>query len=79
MNDAQIDIAPSRTTHVAWCKGRALLYVDQGRLAKAVASMVSDVDKYAGCRIDTSIALLGLVDALSEDAEALRRWIEGFA
>ncbi|MGH3813435.1 MAG: hypothetical protein ACRDUV_13435 [Pseudonocardiaceae bacterium] len=36
----------SRAEHLAWCKQRALEYVDQGDLQNAFASMASDLGKH---------------------------------
>ena len=36
----------SRAEHLAWCKERALAYVDQGDLQNAFASLISDLRKH---------------------------------
>ena len=36
----------TRADHLAWCKSRALKYVDAGDLNQAYASMVSDLGKH---------------------------------
>ena len=36
----------TRADHLAWCKERALAYVDQGDLNNAFASLVSDLRKH---------------------------------
>ncbi len=36
----------TRTDHLAWCKARALEYVDTGDLPQALASMYSDLGKH---------------------------------
>jgi hypothetical protein len=36
----------SREEHLAWCKERALEYVEIGELQNALASMGSDLDKH---------------------------------
>ena len=38
--------APTRAEHLAWCKQRALAYVEQGDLNNAFASMISDLRKH---------------------------------
>lgn len=68
-----------RNEHLAWAKQRALKEVDAGRLADAVASMISDLMKEhpesaAGYHI---LAEIGLLETLSGPG-AVRRWIEGF-
>ena len=36
----------SRAEHLAWCKARALEYVDRGELNQALASFTSDLGKH---------------------------------
>jgi len=36
----------SRAEHLAWCKERALQYVDSGDLNNAFASLISDLRKH---------------------------------
>ena len=36
---------PTRAEHLAWCKKRALEYVDAGDLLQAYTSMASDLGK----------------------------------
>lgn len=37
----------TRAEHVAWCKARALQYVDEGDLNNAFASLISDLGKHS--------------------------------
>ena len=37
--------------HLAWCKKRALEYLDAGELANAFTSMLSDMDKHPDTRL----------------------------
>ena len=69
----------NRAEHVAWCKARALEYVDRGDLAGAVASMVSDLTKHEGTDKPAyaSLGMIGLME-VSIGPGAVRRWIEGF-
>lgn len=69
--------------HLAWCKKRALEYLDAGELANAFTSMLSDMDKHPDTRLGdtpTAAALtqLGMLYLEQGDPVALRRWIEGF-
>ena len=70
----------TREEHLAWCKDRALEYVNSGDITNAVASMGSDLNKHPGTR-DHSGIMLGLMlrmsGSLSNPHEA-RRWIESF-
>lgn len=69
-----------RAQHLAWCKRRALEYVDSGDLTGAFASMASDMSKHEGTAdhrgIDLGMNLL-LIGSLSS-REQMRRFIEGF-
>jgi hypothetical protein len=70
----------TRDEHLAWCKKRALEYVDIGELDNAVASMGSDLNKHEGTNnpANHSLVMLGLMYVMDKDAAAVRRWIEGF-
>ena len=69
----------SRDEHLAWAKERALQYLDEGNLADAFSSMVSDLDKHADFRkIMAAIGPVGMLYLMNGDARNLRYWIEGF-
>lgn len=70
----------SRAEHLAWCKQRALEYVDQGDLTSAVASMGSDLQKHEDFRRGAyrTLTMVGILYASKHDSAAVRRWIEGF-
>lgn len=68
----------TRYDHLAWCKQRALEYVNKGDLRGAVASMVSDLDKHEGTRGSVA-AMFGQAEADSGNALRVREWIEGFS
>jgi hypothetical protein len=69
----------SRAEHIAWCKQRALEYLDAGDARNAMVSMMSDVRKHpeteqhAGILLGMNLMLGGRLN----HAE-LRKWIEGF-
>jgi hypothetical protein len=70
----------NRQEHLAWCKQRALEYVDSGDLAQALTSMISDLNKHPETKGHVGIELgvgLSLVGALSTSSD-MRRFIEGF-
>jgi hypothetical protein len=70
----------TREEHLAWCKERALEYVNAGDITNAVASMASDLGKHPETR-DHSGIMLGLMLQMSgnlRDPQEARRWIEGF-
>lgn len=70
----------TRSEHLAWCKQRALQYIDKGDINGAFTSMVSDLDKHDdtrghhGCTLGMGMLMTG---ALSRP-EDMRRFIEGF-
>ena len=68
----------TRDEHLAWCKERALAYLEKGELASAVASMGSDLLKHPECRENLGLTTLGLHYVLQGDSEGVRRWITGF-
>jgi hypothetical protein len=70
----------TREEHLAWCKDRALEYVNAGDITNAVASMGSDLNKHPETR-DHSGIMLGLMLRMSgnlSDPQEARQWIEGF-
>ncbi len=68
----------TRADHLAWCKRRALEYLDAGDVQNAIASMMSDMNKHSECGVNVYLAMLGMMHARDHDATAARRWIEGF-
>ena len=70
----------TRAEHLAWCKRRALEYVDAGDLTQGFASMMSDLNKHDETRghpataIGLSLMLNGHLDSIIE----CRKFIEGF-
>ena len=69
----------TREEHLAWCKRRALQYVEAGQLQDAVASMTSDLRKHpeTGRPGVEMLGLLGLGE-IRRGPDAVREWIEGF-
>lgn len=69
-----------RDEHVAWCKKRALEYVNAGELDNAFASMGSDLNKHPETEghpgIQLGMGLLMIGDL--KTAETMRKFIEGF-
>lgn len=69
----------SRDEHLAWCKERALKYVDAADLLNAVASMGSDLMKHSETREQEPLMMMaGMMRAAEGDIAGVRRWIEGF-
>jgi hypothetical protein len=67
-----------RADHLAWCKGRALEYVDDGDLEGALASLASDLRKHPQTKPSAEITFLGVPHVLAGDGRGLRHFIEGF-
>ena len=71
----------TRTEHIAWCKQRALEYVDRHDLPNAVASMLSDLRKHPETENHIGGTLgagMLLVPGWIQNPDQVRRWIEGF-
>jgi len=72
-------MAQSRAEHLAWCKQRALQYVDSGDTANAFASLVSDLRKHPETE-DHAAAELGMMLMMSghlSTEKDMREFIEG--
>jgi len=67
-----------RKEHLAWCKQRALEYVEQGDLPQAVASMTSDLTQHRETAQSADLSIMGMMEAMHGNTAGLRRWIEGF-
>ena len=69
----------SRTTHLTWCKTRALEYVDAGDLSSAFVSLISDLGKHPETRnhaagdVGTVLLMAGQLGTVSQ----MREFIEG--
>jgi len=72
--------AVTRDEHLAWCKQRALEYVDAGDLRNAFASMVSDLNKHEETRghSGSELGMMMLMAGQLERTDDMRRFIEGF-
>jgi hypothetical protein len=70
----------TRTEHLAWCKERALEYVDMGDLQNAFASMASDMQKHpetANLDVQT-LGFMLMISGHLDTPDKMRAWIEGF-
>jgi hypothetical protein len=70
----------TRAEHLAWCKQRALEYVDAGDLQNAFNSMASDMSKHPETN-NPDLQDVGLMLLLAGDLdtpEKMRAWINGF-
>lgn len=72
----------TRAEHLAWCKARALEYVDAGDLEQAFASMISDLGKHPRTASSQGIgSMLGMglkINGHLNTAALMRDFIEGF-
>lgn len=73
-----------RPEFLAWCKTRALEYVEAGDLPRALASMTSDLTKWDGPAplYDPDLFKTLMADGMlfaSQSTDGMRHWIEGFA
>jgi len=70
----------TREEHIAWCKKRALEYVDEGDLTNAFASMASDLRKHPDTESHSAIQLgMGmLMGGFLDTTDKMRKFIEGF-
>ena len=71
----------SRAEHMQFCKRRAREYIDAGLLDQAVTSMMSDLRNHPETMPvarNAHLGMIGLNDAMKGDADAVRRFIEGF-
>jgi hypothetical protein len=70
----------TRAEHLAWCRQRALEYVEAGDVQNAFASFNSDMRKHPATA-DPDLEMLGMslmvTGHLNTPAE-MRQWIEGF-
>lgn len=70
----------TRAEHLAWCKQRALEYVDKGDVTDAYASMASDLSKHPETEKHAAIQL-GMMLMMSghlSTAPKMREFINGF-
>lgn len=70
----------TRAEHLAWCKERALEYVDRGDTANAYASMASDLSKHPETEKHAAINLgmMMLMSGHLSTAAEMRKFINGF-
>lgn len=70
----------TRDEHLAWCKERALAYVDTGDTQNAFASMASDLGKHPETQNHSAIQLgmMMLMSGHLSSAQKMRDFINGF-
>jgi hypothetical protein len=70
----------TREEHLAWCKRRALQYIDRGEIAEGLKSMISDMEKHpqTSCpELHTlTVGLMAIGDL--DTVDKARRHVEGY-
>jgi len=74
------EVYETREEHLAFCKARALEYVEQGDLQQALESMSSDLQKHPETKNHPGIDLgiIMLVGGHLDSREKMKYFIEGF-
>lgn len=70
----------TRAEHLAWCKQRALAYIDKGQIQEGLTSMMSDMAKHEETKspmLDQLTVQLMMIGSL-RTAEAARKHINGY-
>jgi hypothetical protein len=70
----------TREEHLAWCKSRALEYIDRGQVNEGLTSMMSDMSKHPETNnpmLDQLTVQLMMIGSLSSPEQA-RRHINGY-
>ncbi len=68
----------TRAEHLAWCKTRALQYVDAGDHQGAMASMLSDLTKHQGTESSASLGMMLMMTVDHNSPQQVRNFITGF-
>ena len=71
----------TRAEHLAWCKKRALEYVNTGDYNSAVTSMLSDLGKHPETERSAGgiLATMGMMELMrGPSRDSITRYIEGF-
>lgn len=70
----------TREEHLDWCKERAHKYLARGDLRNAVTSMMSNLTKHdeTASLVRGEMGILGLAALMSNEADFVRRYIDGF-
>jgi hypothetical protein len=70
----------TREEHLAWCKKRALEYIDHGQCREGITSMMSDMRKHPETKSDALDALaLGLmINGSLDSIHEAREFINGY-
>ena len=70
----------TREEHLAWCKRRALEYIDRGQINEGITSMMSDMRKHeetAGSGLE-QLAMMMLMSGNLNSVHEARKFINGY-
>jgi Tfp pilus assembly protein PilF len=68
----------NRDEHLAWCRERALEYLNRGDYQNAVTSMLSDLAKHREWADSPVLSTMALLYMVSPTIDTARRIINGF-
>ena len=68
----------TKAQHLAWCRRRALKYLDAGDIATAIETMNRDLTGHQETKPSVFLVLLAMKIVRDDDAHGARLWIEGF-
>lgn len=70
----------TREEHLAWCKQRALEYIDKGQIKEGITSMMSDMSKHDETKSPAldQLALMMLVSGHLNSVYEARKFINGY-
>jgi hypothetical protein len=70
----------TRSEHVAWCKERALKYLEVGDVTNAWASMASDLQGHSETKSHPALQIgtMMVFGGKLKSVEEMRKFIEGF-
>jgi len=70
----------TREEHLAWCKQRALEYIDRGDIQNGITSMMSDMNKHEETRAPAldQLALMMLMSGNLNSVHEARKFINGY-
>ena len=70
----------TRAEHLAWCKQRALEYINRGQISEGLTSMMSDMSKHPETKSDMldQLTMMLMMNGHLDTVEKARKHIEGY-
>lgn len=70
----------TRAEHLAWCKQRAIAYIEAGDYKQALTSMLSDMRKHPETEkhVGLQMGVMLMISGHLSSPEEIRKFIEGF-